>query len=152
MRATTATAAVGPALERVSVEDDGQQIVRYAQALRGKITPPALAANADNYAPAGLGTARIVAVASDGAASRSITGIDISQFPVGQRDGVLLEVFNVGAAQNVTINNENAGSVAANRILTSTAGTLTMLPNAGHVSLMYDQSADGGVGRWRAWQ
>lgn len=61
----------------------------------------------------------------------------------GGADGMILYVFNTGSSALI-INNQNAGSLAANRIFTHT-GTGVNLGTIGGVTMVYDGSSS----RWR---
>ena len=65
----------------------------------------------NDWSPAGL-TTGFVARMDAGPAAMSITGIDSSVF--GAIDGTILCLMNVGS-ENITLANENAGSLSANR-------------------------------------
>lgn len=147
MRSTIATAAVGPALERLAVENDGQFFTGYSQRRLGVIRP-AIVGAVDNYAPAGIGTARIVVFTIT--AGFNITGLDITQWPVGQRDGVVLDWYNAetGAGPQLQWQNENAASLDLNRFITAGAVQINQ-SRGGRIRTWYDQAAQGGVGRWR---
>jgi hypothetical protein len=58
-------------------------------------------------------------------------------------DGMILYIFNTNAS-TLTINNQNTGSLAANRIITHTGGNFN-LSTVGGVTLIYDGSSS----RWR---
>lgn len=70
-------------------------------------------------------------------ASRNITGI------TGGVNGKFLYVINNGSF-NIVFTHQDASSTAANRIISSTAGNLTIAPN-GSITLKYDATAS----RWR---
>jgi hypothetical protein len=105
-----------------------------ALALTGIVTPPALTANQNDYAPAGASAATVVQLSSD--ATRSLTGLG------GGFDGRLLSIVNVGS-QNLALLDENPGSAAANRFA---LGTPVTLPPKQAVMLRYDAQAS----RWQA--
>jgi hypothetical protein len=56
-----------------------------------------------------------------------------------------LVVANVGAANFVHLNNQDAGSTASNRIITGTAGSVNALNTNDTCELIYD----GTTQRWR---
>jgi hypothetical protein len=99
----------------------------------GVITPTALAANANDYAPTGFATAAIVRVSASVAVS--ITGL------AGGTTGRQVTIANVGTF-TITLNNANAGSVAANRF--SFAADLVLRPGDSAI-LTYD----GTTSTWR---
>lgn len=70
-------------------------------------------------------------------ASRNITGI------TGGVNGKFLYIINNGSF-NIVFTHQDASSTAANRIISSTAGNLTIAPN-GSITLKYDATAS----RWR---
>lgn len=72
-----------------------------------------------------------------GASAQTITGI------AGGRDGKTLTIVNA-ASQSALLNNDSASSVAANRIITGTGGTVPV-PAGASVSLVYDSAST----RWR---
>lgn len=98
-------------------------------------TPDALAADVNDW---DLGAYSLVRVSASGA-SRNITGIEAAK-----RDGLFLFLVNVGA-NNVVVQNQNAGSIAVNRIITSTGADVTLATDQ-HIILWYD----GTTQRWRA--
>ncbi len=61
----------------------------------------------------------------------------------GGADGMILYIFNTNSS-TLTINNQNTGSLAANRIITHTGGNFN-LSTVGGVTLIYDGSSS----RWR---
>lgn len=95
-------------------------------------TKAQLTGNQNDYA---IGAGRSFRMSSD--ASRNVTGI------AGGTDGRVLLIYNIGA-QNIVFTNEDAASTAANRILTSTGGNITVAGN-GCIGLEYDDTTD----RWR---
>ena len=96
-------------------------------------TPTQLTANVNDYGPSTLGIWRL---SSD--ASRNITGIVAAAV-----DGQLLLLLNVGA-QNIVLTNQDALSVAANRILTGTGANVTLAADDTAL-LVYDLT----TARWR---
>jgi hypothetical protein len=101
--------------------------------LSGHITPTAISATVDDYAPTGLATASVLRLSSD--ASRTVTGL------TGGALGRLLLVQNVGA-NPIVLANQNAGSTAANRFLFGVDRTLEAERS---VLLIYDATSS----RWR---
>jgi hypothetical protein len=118
----------GTATAYTPVQTTGQVVFGSA------ISPPALAADQNDYAPTGLATASGLRLSASGAA-RTITGL------TGGVQGRLLLVHNIGAL-DLTLADEGAGSVAANRFALNIA-----------VTLKTDQSSllqyDGTSSRWR---
>lgn len=96
------------------------------------VTPAALAANTNDYVVSENGIQRISA-----SVAVNLTGI------AGGEDGRLLVLINVGA-NAISVTNQDALSVAVNRIITSTAGTIVMATN-GTMMLLYDAASS----RWR---
>lgn len=98
------------------------------------ITPPAIAADTDDYAPANLATASGMRLTASGAA-RTITGL------TGGEGGRIMLVHNVGAL-DIVLADESANSTAANRFALNA-----------DVTLKADQSTllqyDGTSSRWR---
>ena len=103
--------------------------------LTGIITPTAIAATANNYAPTGIANATIVRLSATGA--QAITGINATQ-----ASGRVLLLINVDTTDNITLNNEDAGSTAANRFAFGANKVLT--PQDGCV-IWYDTTSS----RWR---
>lgn len=135
-RHTILTAAVAPAVLRLSVEDDGQLIKYSAEAMRAVISP-VLAGNVSDWAPAGIAGARVVRIGPTGA--WGITGIDLAQWPVLERDGIELDLINTSGALGDTVSlfNANGGSVAANQFLCPLQKTY-VIPARGRCALWYD--------------
>jgi hypothetical protein len=95
-------------------------------------TPAQIVADQNDYNP---GNTAFLRLSTD--AARTITGIS------GGRDGRQLWVVNVGA-QDLLLAHQNAGSAAANRIITYTAGSVTL--NANESCLLIYDATDS---RWR---
>jgi len=83
---------------------------------------------------ANLGEASLIRLT--GASAQTLTGI------TGGRDGEILTLVNAGSS-TTTLNNQDASSTAANRIVTG-VGNIT-LPVGASISMVYDSSAS----RWR---
>lgn len=98
-------------------------------------TRPELTANANDL---DLGKYRNVRISSD--AARSITGI-LAGF-----DGEERLVVNVGAF-NITLENQDAGSTAENRLLCPGGADVVLAPDEA-VKIVYDDTTD----RWRVWK
>jgi hypothetical protein len=111
----------------------------------GVITPVALGAfTTSNYAPPGLGGANTVRQACS--LGSILGGIDASVYGVAAvADGQMLLIVNLSAFA-LTLANEDAGSVAANRILTPGAAAFAIAAQ-GSVFLRYDGTAP--TPRWR---
>lgn len=97
------------------------------------ITPTALAADANDYAPTGLSGATILKLS--GTAARNITGL------TGGAEGVTKRIENVGSYA-LTFKAESASSTAANRF--ALTGDL-IVPANGMIEITYDSTAS----RWR---
>lgn len=102
----------------------------------GASTPSQITSDQNDYAFAG-GTSSYIFQRLSSDASRSITGI------AGGGDGKHLILANVGSSE-IVLANENAGSSAANRIITGTGQNLTLAPNV-VARLVYDATTQ----RWR---
>lgn len=113
----------------------GNEDVQGAIQLSGDISPAALGATTNDWAPAGLSTATTIR-ASSSVASTDITGL------TGGADGRLMIVHNVGASNNLVLKDEAVGSTAANRFALTTDVTLT--PDSVAL-LQYDTTSS----RWR---
>jgi hypothetical protein len=113
----------------------------HAQYLLGGnlITRVALTATQNDYAPAGIQNTQFLLLDPD--AAWSITGI-IAPDGTYREDGKVLIVCNVDAALSITLNNENAGSAAANRL--ALGADVTLGPGQSTM-LIYDLTA----ARWR---
>lgn len=86
----------------------------------GTLTPAALTANVNDYAP-GSGYA-IYAVSTDGTGDKQITGLAISQV-----DGQEITIINVSSIDNIILPKGSASSAAANRWRKgTTAGNITI--------------------------
>ncbi len=96
------------------------------------VTLDQLTANVNDY---DVGPRSVVRVSSD--ASRNITGF------VGIRDSRMIIVINVGSF-DVVITHEDASSSANNRVITKTAGSITLTPRLSMI-LIYDATSL----RWR---
>lgn len=129
------------ALLRQSIEDDGTRRQLASEALAAIITPAALAGTVNNYAPAGGNQARVWRLISSGGA-RSITGIDIAQWPVASRSGLVLELYNISSAgaDAITLEYQDGGSLAANRFRYNN-GNDFVLEADGHCTVWYDLSS-----------
>lgn len=95
-------------------------------------TPAQIIADQNDYNP---GTAGFFRLSSD--ASRNITGI------LAGATGARMTVINVGA-NNIVLQNQNAGSALANRIITGTGADITLAPDD-IAELWYDLA----TARWR---
>jgi hypothetical protein len=103
-------------------------------AVTGDISPSAITANQNDYAPTGLASATVLRLASD--ASRNITGL------TGGADGRVLKLMNVGS-NPLVLKNQDAASTAANRF--AIGSDITLAADQA-VSLIYDSTSQ----RWRA--
>lgn len=112
--------------------------VRAQTAFSGIISP-VIAANQNDWAPAGLPTATVVRV-NGGAVNRTITGI------AGLSPDRLVFVVNVGTTNSVIFSDENVLSLAANRFALANGVNLSMSKSGGSAILWYDST----TGRIRA--
>lgn len=104
------------------------------------LSPAALAAGTtNNWAPAGLATARQIRVSTNNAGS-SLSGIDATGLPAG----MLLTLENLGPTGELTLLDQNAGSTATNRII-GVAATDFGIPVGDSITLFYDATTT----RWR---
>src|SRR5688572_23509857 len=101
--------------------------------LEPEITPAQITSTQHNYSPTGLANAINLRLSSD--ASRSITGIALPDA------GQILTIHNIGSF-NIILENEDAGSTAANRFSFNT--DITLFPNQSCM-LWYDSTSF----RWR---
>jgi hypothetical protein len=70
----------------------------------------------------------------------------ITGFVAPTLDGTILVVYNKSTF-NLTINNEDAGSSALNRILTMTGGPVSTT-GEGNIVLVYCSNTSAGAARW----
>lgn len=103
--------------------------------MTGDITPTALAANTNNWAPTDLPIASTIRASASAAVD--LTGLD------GGFDGRLIVLHNVGTF-TITLRDQSASSTAANRFIA--AGADLALAAGRAVLLQYDATAS----RWRA--
>lgn len=125
IQTATAVNVFGAATGNVTVDINGGLALRHT-------SPAQITADQNDYA---IGTGTAFRLNTD--ASRNITGL------TGGVNGKVLIILNVGAF-NIVFTNEDAASTAANRITSSTGGSLTILPN-GCVVFQYDSTSS----RWR---
>lgn len=106
-------------------------------AFTGVISPSALAAQADDYAPTGNATATVWRLSTSASANRVITGI------AGGSSGRILILQNVNSAGagNITLAAQNTSSAAGNRL--AAPADILVRPGEGR-TLIYDNTA----GRW----
>lgn len=109
------------------------------------ISPTALSADVNNWAPPGIGTATVIRVTSD-STPRTITGIDVTTAAAG--DGRVILLTNANASTPVLLVHDSSSSTAANRLYLggATAGGVFNLIANQSVLLEYD----GTSSRWRA--
>ncbi|NUP13754.1 MAG: hypothetical protein HOW73_47565 [Polyangiaceae bacterium] len=101
----------------------------------GAVTPPVLAAGANNYAPTDIETAE--SVYQDASQNVTLTGLGSGY------DGRLLTLFNVSAANTIALAHESASSSAVNRFTLPSGSTLT-IPAGGAATFQYR----GATARW----
>ena len=104
--------------------------------MSGAISPTSLTANQNDYSPTGLSTASAVRQATD-ATPRTITGL-----LAPASGGRVIAFININAATAIDLNNEDAGSAAANRFA---LGANVSLSAGQGVILWYDFTSS----RWR---
>lgn len=118
---------------RVTIDNAGRLILAGPQVLSGVISPPQITSDQNNYNPAGLASANVVRLSTDGI--RTITGL------AAQSAGTVLLLCNAGAFE-IQFANESASSTAANRFATGGAGGV----NVGGCRWIF---YDGTSLRWR---
>lgn len=96
---------------------------------RGKITPTILAASTNDYAPTNANQAQVWYISAS--AAINLTGIAAPLF-----DGYTVNLVVIGSF-TITVTNQDAASLAANRIITGTGASLALPPNAS-LTLVYD--------------
>lgn len=111
----------------------GNHTVSQANLETGSISPAALAANTNDWAPAGFADVSVVRASMS--ATHALTGL------AGGADGRCITIANVGTF-DIWLTNEDAGSSAANRFLFGRA--VILQPNRS-MQLRYD----GTSSRWR---
>ncbi len=113
------------------------QLVTGNMRFRDTISPAALAAGATNdYAPAGIASVSRARLGADVAGS-SLTGLAANQ------GGWILSLFNLGPG-SLTLNNQNAGSAAANRFALPGGVDIVLAP-FGATMLVYDATMQNWV-------
>lgn len=122
---------------------DTEDICPHSNSFQHIITPTQITTDEDDYT--GLEHASFGRLDSD--ASRNVTGIAPGGASHVDR---FLRIINVGS-NDIVFQNQNAGSAAANRIITGTGADLTLGAD-GVLDLWYDTLAASGVGRWRVMQ
>jgi hypothetical protein len=105
------------------------------------IITPTLSASQNNWAPAGIGAASVVAINPSGG-TWHITGIS-----AGQVAGSVLILQNVDGTLGIVLDDGSASSTAANRIHCPGAANLTIRAH-GSVMLVY-AAGSGGTFAWR---
>jgi len=100
------------------------------------ITPTALAINTNDYNPSNAQQASLWRLSAS--APINLTGIIAPLF-----NGITLTLVNVGAS-TITVTNQDAASLAANRIITGTGGSVSVAAD-GSMTLAYDLTTT----RWR---
>ena len=116
----------------VSGVTEWRHIYQKGSTYKRAVTVAQLTGNVNDWA-IGIGTT--FRISSD--ASRNVTRI------AGGTDGRWIRLSNIGA-QNIVLQNQNAGSSAANRIITGLGADLTLAADK-TVDLWYDDTTD----RWR---
>lgn len=111
----------------------------------GPISPAALAGDVNDYTGMGTGNSQrsVVRVTSDDLGARTITGFDIGA-TVASRVNDTIWITNVGTVDNIILAHQNAGSAAANRIISPTGADYTLNPDES-AFLWYDDT----TARWR---
>ncbi len=106
--------------------------------LTGSISPAALAANTNDWAPTGLATASVIRATAS--AAINVTGL------TGGGDGRIIAIYNIGTTNPITLTDDDAASAADNRFQFD--GDIILEPGAG-VILIYDDVPSAGSKRWR---
>lgn len=105
--------------------------------MSGDNSPTALAGDVDDYNPTGASSASVLRI-DGGVAGRNITGL------VGGFDGRIITILNVGTTNSLTLVQQSASSVAANRFIGPNDGNIVIRLNGGCM-LIYDATSS----RWR---
>jgi hypothetical protein len=144
IRTAPGTPGTPPALERMSVEPTGELVQNYGRLRRGILSPPALSANVNNYAPTGLADAHVIRLITNDTNIRVITGIDITVIAEALRDGREFWFQNVGVnGVNgfITFAHDSASSNAGNRFLNGGSANFSLAPQ-GTARAWYDGITD----------
>lgn len=104
-------------------------------ALPSDVSPASIGGSQNDYAPTGHATASVLRLTAG--AAYNITGL------AGGADGRILRLVNIGT-NNITLLNESASSLAANRFMLN--GANAVLGTMDSVTLLYDSTSS----RWRA--
>ena len=122
--------------QQIQITPDFNQVVRAAadENLTDTVTPDPLTATTNNYS---MGQGTYFRLSTSGGA-QIITGF--ANVQAGRR----IFIFNVAGGANITLNNQDAGSSAENRIITGTGAAVVIQSDRGAV-LFYD----GISTRWR---
>lgn len=120
-------------------------IALVAQSGSAQINNPAAPSNPVVQTTTSTGTVNDFALTTSAAVLRlnNATALTLTGISAGV-DGQVVDLVAVGAG-DIAFNNENAGSAAANRIITGNALTLNLTAGTGRVRLVYD----GTTTRWR---
>jgi hypothetical protein len=108
------------------------------------LTPPQITVDQDDYNPAGLDTATHIRIdAGGGGGKRRIGGLQAP--PAGDNRKVTFIVIDGVGGNDLEFQNNDAGSLAANRFLMESGNNQTYSPDGGTVSFWYDHITQ----RWR---
>lgn len=116
------------------VQTPGLAPAPVSSAVTGQVSPDAFTADQNDFT---LGDGHSFRLSTDGVA-RTITGF------ANVKAGRIVYIHNVAGGANISLANESASSVAQNRIITGTGGTVAIQP-ARSAILLYD----GETTRWR---
>ena len=103
------------------------------------VTPPALTADVNNYAPSGIAHCNFLRLSTSGGGSYRINGLLAPAVPTNNQ---LLFISNIGTTGNITLVNAASTSLPANRF--SSSNNITIRPSDG-VTVLYDFIS----ARWR---
>lgn len=126
-----------PSSEQLDLGNGGLAVNSTSPSRYAATSPAQITADQNDY---NFGTGTFFRLSSD--ASRNVTGL------ANGADGRMVYFVNVGA-NNIVLQNQNASSSAANRVITGTGADVTLAADNA-ATLIYDATTQ----RWRmlAWQ
>jgi hypothetical protein len=113
--------------------------ITNALRLSGAISPTALSATVNDFAPALLSIMTVVRLTTDNSGPYSVTGL------AGGEVGKVVLLFNMHATDTINLEHEDSGSEPENQFILPNGAQLGIPPGGG-VQLWYDNSDE----KWRA--
>ena len=111
--------------------------IRGGVTVESQLTPPALTADVNDYAPTGHADVSIMRL-NAGGSDRNITGL------AGGVTGRIVKLVNIGTSNTLTLVNQSTSSVVANRFRTNVQGFDHTIVDGATAILRYD----GVLSRW----